>query len=168
MRRDAERILSECIDYIGRDDAFCRDYALHGRSAIVKFVMAVCFARLSWDNLPHDCRAATAVLWTALSDTLGPTRVGHVLDCLRGTVEHARVQDLGGRIAMMWSRSTPSDLQRMATRSGASSSTRERSPTRPDETASDTTNAQVLSECLYVWGSWWGLRFSGEVMDESI
>ena len=74
LMRDAERILSECIDYLARDGDYCMSFGLHGRSAIVKFVIAVCLARLGWDTLATETRAPTAVLWASLSDTLGPRR----------------------------------------------------------------------------------------------
>lgn len=159
-RHDAERILSECVDFILNDNTFCVTYRLHGRTSVLKFVIAVCVARLSWDDVAPDCHASTAILWTALSDMLGPTRLAHVTDCLRGTVDRALVQHLGEQILLMWARSTPTraDLLRMTTRSAASTSTRERSPMVRNRTGDEETSAQASSWKIVLVGSG-GVRY---------
>ena len=160
LLRDAERILAECIDYMTRESEYCMSFGLHGRSAIVKFVIAVCLARLGWDTLAAETRAPTAVLWASLSDTLGPTRVGHVLDALRGRVDAARAEHLGRQIVMLWSRSAPSDVSRMLTASGTAAPSRERSPRRSAHFVDDETIAEVILACIVCVVS-----FRGSVID---
>ncbi len=153
IRYEALWELRDCGTYLVYDEKMlCLAYNIESVTGAMKFVIAVFAARLAWDTLPTEHRACVAVAWTTLSEALGATRGGRMLESLRSSMNAADVADVGMRVARMWARAlTP--ISSLSASSSAASSSRERTPPPLRSSSVAAAMAEVISACVLVAGT---------------
>ena len=143
----ASRELADAADYLLHGErALCAAYRLSERTSVMRFVMVVTLARLSWDSLPPRSRQGTAWLYTALADALEATRMARLLDCMRVTVQQADIVHVGQQAAELWSRIAPSTLLSTTAASQAARASRSRSPPATRSITSEVYATQVSAD----------------------
>ena len=143
----ASRELTDAADYLLHDErTLSAAYRLRERTSVMRFVMVVTLARLSWDLLSPLSRHGTAWLYTALADALDATRMGRLHDCMRVTVQQADVVYVGAQVAALWRRIAPSQLLSTTAPSRAASASRSRSPPATRSSTSEVPTAQVYTD----------------------